>query len=154
MKIFANRNVLLAILALAVTLVTPRAAQTVAVVPDPPKPVLVFLGAEYVAARNKNMTRYYYDIANKDEYPADLFAAAPTLPPCGTNKNASRTWVDFYDQTGKRLNGFCALMKPADLNRIWFALPQDEVPPSWIYVEFTDRKSNTKYRSNLAETTL
>lgn len=154
MTIFSGRNVLLAILALAVTLVTPRAVQTVAVVPDPPNPVLVFLGAEYVTVRGKNITRYYYDIANKDEYPAELFTAAPTLPPCGTNKNASRTWVDFYDQTGKRLNQFCALTKPADLNRIWFALAQDEVPPSWVYVEFTDRKSNTKYKSNLAETTL
>lgn len=150
MKIFTSRNVLLTILALVVTF----GVQTTAAAPDPPKPVLAFLGAEYVTVGGKNITRYYYDVANKDEYPAELFAATPTLPPCGANKNASRTWVDIYDQTGRRLNGFCALSKPAELTRLWFALPQDEVPPSWVYIELTDRKTNTKYRSNLAETTL
>ena len=119
-----------------------------------PNPVLVFLGQEHLQISGKNMTRYTYDIANKEMYPPELFSAAPELPPCGTNKNASRTWVDLYDQHGKRLYGFCALGKPADLTHLWFALPEDEVPPSWIYVEFTDRKTNTKYKSNLAETTL
>jgi hypothetical protein len=62
--------------------------------------------------------------------------------------------VDIYDQSGKRLNGFCALGKPADLNEIWFAIEPGVVPPSWVYIEMTDRKTNTKYKSNLAETTL
>jgi len=31
---------------------------------------------------------------------------------------------------------------------------RDEVPPSWVYIEMTDRKTNTKYKSNLAETTM
>jgi len=121
---------------------------------DPPNPVLAFLGQEYLQVGGKRMTRYTYDIANKDAYPAELFAAAPSLPPCGTNKNSSRTWVDLYDLNGKRLNGFCALGKPADLTHLWFALPEDEIPPSWVYIEFTDRQTNTKYKSNLAETTL
>ncbi|MDQ1557256.1 MAG: hypothetical protein QOD32_316, partial [Pyrinomonadaceae bacterium] len=25
--------------------------------------------------------------------------------------------------------------------------------PSWVYIELTDRKTNTKYKSSLAETT-
>lgn len=119
-----------------------------------PNPVLAFVGPEYATIGGKKMTRYNFDVANKEEFPAELFAAAPTLPPCGTNQNASRTWVDIYDQSGKRLNGFCALGKPADLTNLWFALPEDEVPPSWVYIEFTDRKTNVKYKSNLAETTL
>jgi len=121
---------------------------------NPPNPVLAFFGQERFQVSGKTMTRYTYDVANKEMYPAELFSAAPALPPCGLNKNASRTWVDFYDQNGKRLNGFCALGKPADLTHLWFALPEDEIPPSWVYIEFTDRQTNTKYKSNLAETTL
>ncbi len=79
---------------------------------------------------------------------------SPALPPCGANTKAARTWVDLYDQSGKRLNGFCALGKPADLNGIWFALETGAVPPSWVYIEMNDRKTNTKYKSNLADTTL
>ena len=120
----------------------------------PPNPVLVFLGQELTVTNGKNFMRYRYDVANKDAYPADMFAAAPKLPPCGQNTKASRTWVDIYDQNGKRLNGFCALGKPADLNGIYFALDQDAIPPSWVYIELTDRQTNTKYKSNLAETTL
>jgi len=81
-----------------------------------------------------------------------MFAAAPNLPPCGANKKSSRTWVDIYDQSGKRLYGFCALSKPQDLNQLYFMLEDSVVPPSWIYIELTDRQTNTKYKSNLAET--
>jgi hypothetical protein len=119
-----------------------------------PNPVLFLTGQEHVVLNGKQMTRYNYDVFNKDEYPAELFAAAPKLPPCGANTNAARTWVDIYDQNGKRLQGFCALGKPADLGGIWFALEETVVPPSYIYIELNDRQTNTKYKSNLADTTL
>jgi hypothetical protein len=93
-------------------------------------------------------------VENFNAYPNEMFAAAPDLPPCGKNTKSARTWVDIYDQSGKRLNGFCALGKSADLNQIWFALESDVIPPSWVYIELNDRKTNTKYKSNLAETTL
>ena len=116
-------------------------------------PVLYLTHTEAVTTNGKEFVRFHYDILNKDSYPADFFAAAPTLPPCGSNAKASRTWVDFYDQSGKRLNGFCALGSPKDLSKLWFAVESNVIPPSWVYVEFTDRKTNTKYKSNLAETT-
>ena len=116
--------------------------------------MLVFTGAEYTVVGGKDVTRYTFDVFNKDAYPADFFAASPNLPPCGTNTKAARTWVDIYDQNGKRLQGFCALGKPSDLSKIWFALDRDEVPPSWVYIEMSDRQTSTKYKSNLAETTL
>ena len=128
--------------------------QTGVTAPALPNPVLVFIGAEPVEISGKQVVRYHFDVDNRSVYPAEMFAAAPDLQPCGANTNASRTWVDIYDQRGKRLNGFCALGKPADLNRIWFALDADVVPPSWIYIELNDRKTSTKYKSNLAETTL
>lgn len=130
------------------------ASHSVASAPALPNPVLYLTGLEVFQSSGKQFIRYKYDVFNKDQYPAAMFAAAPNLPPCGKNTSASRTWVDFYDQSGKRLNGFCALSKPADLNGIWFALEDGAIPPSWVYIELNDRQTNTKYKSNLAETAL
>jgi hypothetical protein len=117
-------------------------------------PVLYLVGQESVETGGKQFTRYYFDVMNKDQYPDELFAASPDLPPCGKNTKAARTWVDIYEQNGKRLNGFCALSKSADLGKLWFALEAGQVPPSWVYIELTDRKTGTKYKSNLSDTTL
>ena len=117
-----------------------------------PNPVLVFSEAEPVTTGGKNLFRYKFMVDNFSAYPNAMFAAAPSLPPCGANTNSSRTWVDLYDSRGKRLNGFCALGKPGDMNGIWFALPETEIPPSYIYIEMTDRQTGTKYKSNLADT--
>ncbi|HEY0376523.1 MAG TPA: hypothetical protein VGC87_06160 [Pyrinomonadaceae bacterium] len=118
-----------------------------------PNPVLYLTGYELYETGGKQWKRYQYAVDNAAAYPDAMFAAAPDLPPCGENKESSRTWVDIYQQDGKRLYGFCALGKSASLNSIWFALEPDVLPPSWVYVELTDRKNNTKYKSNLAETT-
>lgn len=125
----------------------PRAAHVL------PNPVLYFKGQEPYATGGKSYMRYTYGVLNAKEYPAAMFAAAPDLPPCGSNAKASRTWVDIYDQSGKRLYGFCALGKTDDLDKLWFALETDALPPSWIYIELNDRATDTKYKSNLAETT-
>jgi hypothetical protein len=119
-----------------------------------PNPIVIFMGAEPMTIDGVSQTRYHFDVFNKDSYPADMFAASPNLPPCGKNTKASRTWVDIYDQTGKRLFGFCALGKLDDLNGIYFSLSSDMLPPSWVYIEFTDRQTNTKYKSNLVETVM
>jgi hypothetical protein len=118
-----------------------------------PNPVLYLSKLEYFQSSGKNYVRYLFGVDNSAAYPADMFAAAPGLPPCGQNTKASRTWVDIYDQQGKRLYGFCALSKPADLNGIWFALEETVVPPSYVYIELNDRATNTKYKSNLSDTT-
>jgi hypothetical protein len=136
------------LLVLALTLF----AEGVASAPPLPNPIIYFAGPETFQQNGKTFTRYHYDVFNKDQYPADMFAAAPSLPPCGANKKSSRTWVDVYQQNGKRLYGFCAFAKPADLNQIYFSLEDGVLPPSWIYIEMTDRQTNTKYKSNLAET--
>ena len=120
----------------------------------PPNPVLYLLGQEPYTAGGKNWIRCRYDVANKESYPLEMFAPAPDLPPCGTNTNSSRTWVNFFDSTGRRLYGFCALSKPEDLGKIWFAFEEGTIPPSYVYIELNDRQTNTKYKSNLADTTL
>ena len=139
--------------ALFLVLLTPGIASTAPPPPPLPNPVLYLTGTEPFSQSGKQFIRYRFDVLNKDSYPADLFAAAPALPPCGTNTKASRTWVDIFDQRGKRLFGFCALGKPADLKNIWFALEEGVIPPSWVYIEMTDRQTDTKYKSNLADTT-
>src|SRR5262245_23341650 len=136
------------------TLILVLAVQSSASAPVLPNPVLYFLGQEFLTINGKQVTRYNFDVLNKGDYPDDLFTASPNLPPCGSNTKAARTWVDFYDQSGKRLNGFCALGKSADLNGIWFGLETGVIPPSWVYIEMNDRKTNTKYKSNLSDTTL
>lgn len=118
----------------------------------PPNPVLYLTGTEAFQQGGKSFIKYHYDVFNKDQYPAEMFAAAPNLPPCGKNTKSSRTWVDIFDSRGKRLYGFCAIAKPADLNQLYFALEVGVVPPSYVYIELNDRQTNTKYKSNLADT--
>jgi len=137
-----------------VLLLVALATTSVASPPPLPNPILYMTGTESYQAGGKQWTRYKYDVLNKTDYPAAMFAAAPALPPCGKNTNSSRTWVDFFDSRGKRLYGFCALGKPEDLGKIWFALEEGVVPPSYVYIEMTDRQTNTKYKSNLADTIL
>jgi hypothetical protein len=117
-----------------------------------PNPVLKYAGQENYQANGKDWTKYRFTVWNSSAYPAELFAAAPELLPCGLNTRSSRTWVDFYDRDGKRLYGFCALSKPADLNTIWFAVAAGTAPPAKVYIELNDRKTRTKYKSNLAKT--
>jgi hypothetical protein len=150
MNILSRKSALLTVATLILVVATHGSAAA----PVLPNPVLYFLGAEYVQINGKQITRYRFDVLNKDQYPDDMFAQSPALPPCGANTKAARTWVDLYDQSGMRLNGFCALGKSADLNGIWFGLETDIIPPSYIYIELNDRKTNTKYKSNLADTTL
>lgn len=122
--------------------------------PPLPNPVLVLTGTEPVKSAGKTFIRYKYEVFNFDSYPEEMFAASPQLPPCGKNTKASRTWIDIYDQRGVRLYGFCALGAPKDLTSIFFMVEDGGIPPSWVYIEMTDRQTNTKYKSNLAETCL
>ena len=123
--------------------------------PPLPNPILYLTGNEYYTTAGGSFVRYRYDVFNKQAYPASMFAPAPALPPCGANTNSSRTWVDFFNgRTNQRIYGFCALGSPNDLGSIWFALPEGQIPPSYVYIKMTDRQTNTVYQSNLADTTL
>ncbi|HEU4477455.1 MAG TPA: hypothetical protein VFR80_02995 [Pyrinomonadaceae bacterium] len=119
-----------------------------------PNPIVYFMGQEPFQTSGKSYVRYTYAVFNLEAFPNTLFTATPDLPPCGRNTRPSRTWVDLYDQTGKRLNGFCALGSNKDLGKVWFALEEGNIPPSYIYIELNDRQTQTKYKSNLAETTM
>jgi hypothetical protein len=118
-----------------------------------PNPVVVFMGQEFYEQDGKHWTRYNMATSNYEAYPNELFAPAPALPPCGKNTKAARTWVDIYDSSGKRIYGFCALATHDDLNKLWFALESNVIPPSYVYVVLTDRQTGKTYKSNLVETT-
>lgn len=124
------------------------------VAPRPPNPILFFIGQEPYQAAGKSYVRYKYGVFNAEAFPDAMFAAAPDLPPCGTNTRASRSWIDVFDSSGKRLYGFCALGSNRDLGKIWFALEEGVIPPSYVYIEVNDRQAQTKYKSNLADTTM
>src|ERR1051325_10385260 len=62
-----------------------------------PNPVLVLAGQNVFETGGKQFTRYNYYVDNFADFPNELFAASPDLPPCGKNTKASRTWIDFYD---------------------------------------------------------
>jgi hypothetical protein len=142
-----------ALLTLLVLFMLAIETRSAAPVPPLPNPVLYLTGQEQYQAGGKQWVRYKYAVENFDAYPNEMFAPAPELPPCGKNMKSSRTWVDFYEQNGKRLYGFCALTNHNGLNEIWFALESGVIPPSYVYIEMNDRKTNTKYKSNLADTT-
>ena len=153
MKLTTKQQTASLLLSLILIMIAAKSVTTASALP-PPNPVLYLTGTEVYQAGGKQWIRYKYDVLNKTDYPAAMFAAAPALPPCGSNTKSSRTWVDIYDQRGKRLEGFCSFSKPEDLGKIWFALEDEVVPPSYIYIEMNDRQTNTKYKSNLADTTL
>jgi hypothetical protein len=114
-----------------------------------PNPILVFTGTEDYTANDRLWTRYNLSVSNRREYPAELFAPAPQLPPCGLNTNASRTWVNIFQADGTYLYGFCALSQPDDLDGIWFAVPLGSTPPPAVYITLVDRLSGITYMSNL-----
>ena len=107
-----------------------------------PAPVLTLAGQSVETGG----TRYRLSVTNWSSYPGALFTAAPDLPPCGLNANASRTWVDIWATT--RLYGFCALGAPSDLTGLWFFVPVGSAPPNSVFVELTDRRCNTTYTSS------
>lgn len=117
--------------------------------PGLPNPKLAFAGMEKYSANGKHFIRFNLKVLNFAAYPNAMFAAAPGLPACGANANASRTWVDIFDaNTGQRIYGFCALGESQDLTDLWFAVEVGKNPPHCVYIVMTDRKFHKKYVSN------
>jgi len=118
--------------------------------PDLPSPQLELKGTEeYEDAYGNPFIRYRLTIVNRSVFPDVLFKSASHLPPCKKNKNSSRTWIDIYDDNGGcPVYGFCAFSSSKGLDRLWFAIPKGDSPPSYIYVILKDRQCNIEYKSN------
>jgi hypothetical protein len=93
-------------------------------------------------------TRYLLEVTNRDVYPDEMFTPAPELPPCGSNTESSRTWVDVFDDQGQRRYGFCALTSSDGLKNVWFSVLQGAPAPRGAYVQIVDRACGTTYVSN------
>ncbi len=113
-----------------------------------PDPEIILEGFEEYMIDEKTYVRYMLDVVNFNDYPDELFEAASDLPPCGSNTNSSRAWVDIYDGNGNRIYGFCALGGAANLNDIWFAVESGQTPPSQVYIVINDRRCENEYTSN------
>lgn len=112
------------------------------------QPKLVLTGTENYEAGGSQWTRYNLSVVNRREYPDAMFAPAPNLPPCGSNRNASRSWVDIFERGGRRVYGFCALGSSEMLGDLWFAVPKGQAPPDFVYIVIDERKLKTKLVSN------
>jgi len=117
-----------------------------------PRPRLVFTGTEDFKVDKYQLTRYKLSVENRRAYPDAMFAPAPDLPPCGSNTNASRSWVDIFARGGQRIYGFCALGSSETLGHLWFAVPKGEAPPDYVHIVIEDRKLKTKLVSNVVST--
>ena len=118
--------------------------------PDYPKPKLVLdnkTPTPFEDAFGNQYLLYDLSVSNSAKYSDELFAPAPSLPPCGSNANSSRTWVTIFDTGGNELNRFCALGSGADLNFISFAIPEGETPPKKVYLTLEDRQTGVTYTS-------
>jgi hypothetical protein len=92
--------------------------------------------------------RYKIPVYNYNSFPNYLFSAAPSLPACGSNASASRSWIDIYDENNNRLYGFCALGQASDMKNIWFAVKKGTKPPARVRIVLKDRGCNRNYSSN------
>jgi sugar lactone lactonase YvrE len=110
--------------------------------PSLPNPVLMAAGR--VGPPESNL--FQLVIQNREAF-GELFRPAPELPPCGTNANASRTWVNVFSETGTRINGYCAFNTLQDLDLLRTPAP----PGTRVYVVLQDRATNVMYRSNTIE---
>jgi len=114
-----------------------------------PVPVLGYTGKDDgTGSTGEVFTYYHLDVLNKSVFPGSLFFTAPDLPPCGLNPNASRTWLEIFANSGRRLYGFCGLQSALQMGTIWFALPKGQQPPDGVYITLTDRRCGRAVASN------
>ncbi len=111
-------------------------------------PIIGLTKKETFTIRGKNFHRIHISIQNWNAYSDALFRASSGLPPCGKNINASRTWLEIFDNKGKRLYGYCAFNTNKSLQNFSFAVPSSKPIPATCYVVLWDRKVNKKYTSN------
>jgi len=116
-----------------------------------PKPRLGLIRTDDVTDNGRRFRMYTIEITNRMEFSDELFATSPDLPPCGTNTNSSRTWINIYIDNGRRAYGWCAIHSNAELSSLKFNVPADDAQPTKIYVDFVDRRGGKIVKSNKIE---
>lgn len=121
---------------------------TAAVAQDLPKPQLRFVGTSDGVNNGVAVRGYEFEVVNREEFDNELFIPSPALPPCGSNANASRTWVNIFNEKGARLYGWCVINSNADLASLRFLVEAARPQPKKIYIELLDRFEVRFARSN------
>jgi hypothetical protein len=107
-----------------------------------PTPVVKVTQQPPPAGAAAGLIQVHLTVSNWQSFPPALFEPAPTLPPCGPGAAASitRTSVEIFDAVNrKRLESFCTLTQPQQMQDIAFATTPAE-KPRFVYVTVTDRK--------------
>jgi hypothetical protein len=115
-----------------------------------PNPVLEWksVNANAKGSDGKPYIEITVGITNYIQFTDVLFARAPELPPCGNNKNASRTWLLVYNaQSKQQIYSHCAIGKAADLRSLSFLVEREKLPAE-IYILLEDRAGKKTYQSN------
>lgn len=106
-----------------------------------------------IAFQNRTLdgqwVRYKFTVTNRASYSNVLFAASPSLPPCGNNTSASRTWLTIFDSTGKRLYGYCALSNNSNMATLQFAVKLGDPQPKGFSITLNDRLCSRTVKSNV-----
>jgi hypothetical protein len=115
---------------------------------DLPDPLLTFDRVE----TDGDLDRYWFSVSNYAAYPDALFWMTNYYLPCGANDTPSRSWVDFFEDTGgdidQRIYGFCALESASGMQSIWFTVDAGAAPPPAVYIAIEDRACEQRYVSN------
>ncbi|HUR82037.1 MAG TPA: hypothetical protein VM733_14830 [Thermoanaerobaculia bacterium] len=111
--------------------------------PPFPVPVVSYTGMTV----EPNFNRYHFAVKNYAQFSDLLFVKSPTLPPCGLNTEASRTWVDIFRANGTRIYGYCAIHDNAQLLRLSFAIKKTDPQPKAFFITMTDRKCKRVVKS-------
>jgi hypothetical protein len=110
-----------------------------------PKPTIKYLGA---TEDTPGFINIWFGVVNYAQYDNSLFVASPDLLPCGANKNASRTWLEVYTNTGSRIQGFCAISKNTGMQKLGFGWKKTTPVPKGIFIRLLDRKCERRVQSN------
>ena len=99
--------------------------------------------------RGTKFMQYTIAVSNWQTLSDKLFVPSPALPPCGSNTNSSRSWVDIVGVVGgrkQRLYGYCGLDSAKSLAKLSFNVPVDKLPQGIVLV-LNDRKAGKKMSS-------
>ena len=111
-----------------------------------PAPQLAYTGKEDAEDRGKEISRYWFTIANREAYRNELFKPSSELPPMGRFKRLPRAFISFHDTNDRQIGRGAQV---ADLDRIGFSVDRGEQPPKQVYVKIYNRQVKHFKRSNL-----
>lgn len=111
-----------------------------------PKPVVSFVRWEPGAF--PEVIRAVFSVSNRNEFPDELFAPAPNLPPCGVNPMAWRAWVFFVAADRQRLNGFCGGPSDPGLRAVSLNGKAGSPAPKGVTLVIVDRQTDRVFQSD------